>query len=130
MKSKKSIIHFLKSKKSTPIGAPAMDELRCALNEAPAHSEYVFPSTRGEKILLDIRKVHVWAVARAGLPHMCKHDFRNSFISIGTDILGMPIQAVSKAIGHADIATTAIYSHTSDKTRLDTVNRITKAIVG
>jgi integrase len=114
-----------------PIGKPAADELRLALAESPKHSDMVFPATRGNAgAVLDIRKAHEWAVARAGLPKMRKHDFRHSFVSIGTDTLGMPIQAVSKAIGHADIATTAIYSHTSDKTRLDTANRIATAIVG
>ena len=114
-----------------PLGQPAIDELRIALQEAPADSDYVFPATRGgPNALLDLRKAHEWALERAGLPKMRKHDFRHSFISIGTDTLGMPIQAVSKAIGHADIATTAIYSHISDKTRLETANRIALAITG
>ena len=112
-----------------PLGQPAIEELRKALAEAPENSELVFPATRGNPgALLDLRKAHEWALERAGLPKMRKHDFRHSFISIGTDTLGMPIQAVSKAIGHADIATTAIYSHISDKTRLETANRIALAI--
>lgn len=114
-----------------PLGQPAIDELRIALQEAPADSDYVFPATRGgPNALLDLRKAHEWALERAGLPKMRKHDFRHSFISIGTDTLGMPIQAVSKAIGHADIATTAIYSHISDKTRRETADKIALAIAG
>lgn len=114
-----------------PLGQPAIDELRIALQEAPADSEYVFPATRGgPNALLDLRKAHEWALERAGLPKMRKHDYRHSFISIGTDTLGMSIQAVSKTIGHADIATTAIYSHISDKTRLETANKIALAIAG
>lgn len=119
------------NEKKHPLGQPAIDELRIALQEAPADSEYVFPATRGgPDTVLDLRKAHMWALQRAGLPKIRKHDFRHSFISIGTDILGMPIQAVSKTIGHADIATTAIYSHISDKTRLETANKIALAIAG
>ena len=114
-----------------PLGQPAINELRIALQEAPNDSEYVFPATRsGPNTLLDLRKAHRWALERAGLPNMRKHDYRHSFVSIGTDTLGMPIQTVSKTIGHADIATTAIYSHISDKTRLETANRIALAITG
>ncbi|MDR1112411.1 MAG: tyrosine-type recombinase/integrase [Bacteroidales bacterium] len=112
-----------------PLGAPAVKEIRKALAESPEDSEYVFPATRGNPgAVLDLRKAHVWALNRAGLRHLRKHDFRHSFISVGTDIIGVPIQAVSSAIGHKKVSTTEIYSHMKDKTRLQTAEAITTAI--
>ena len=114
-----------------PIGKPALDELRKAIEEAPKDSERIFPAKRGKPgAAMDLRKALEWALERAGLPKMRKHNFRHSFISMGTDNLGLPIEVVSKAIGHADITTTAIYSHISDRTRLETANKIAVAIAG
>lgn len=114
-----------------PLGAPAIEELRIALQEAPADSELVFPPTRDiPGAVLNLRKAHLWALKRAGLPTMRRHDFRHSFTSMGTDTLGLPMEQVSKTMGHASVATTALYSHISDKTRLNTANKISLAIAG
>ena len=114
-----------------PIGAPAVEELRKAMTESPAESEFVFPATRGGPgAVLDLRKAHIWSLSNAGLRHLRKHDLRHSFISVGTDILGESIQAVSSTIGHSKVSTTEIYSHLKDRTRLETANRIASAICG
>ena len=113
------------------LGTPAIEEFRKAVAESPLDSEYIFPATRGgPNATLDLRKAHVWALNYAGLRHLRKHDFRHSFISVGTDRLGVPIQAVSSAVKHSNVKTTQIYSHIQDKTDLETVNRIATAIAG
>lgn len=114
-----------------PIGVPAINELRLALQNTSKDSEYVFPAARGGRdgfITLD--GAHEWAIKHAGIRHIHKHGLRHSFISIGTNEVGASIQAVSSAIGHSNIATTEIYSHMRDKTRLDTANQIAEMIAG
>ena len=114
-----------------PLPLQAIEELRIAIAESPDDSNRVFPATRGgDDALLDIRKAFAWAVERAGLPKMTRHDFRRSFITVGTDTLNIPIQTVSSAIGHANVSTTEIYSRISDKTRLNTADQIATAIAG
>lgn len=114
-----------------PLPIQAIEELKIAIAESPKDSIRVFPATRGtDESLLDIRKAFAWAVERAGLPRMERHDFRRSFITVGTDTLNIPIQTVSSAIGHANVSTTEIYSRISDKTRLKTADEIATAIAG
>jgi integrase len=114
-----------------PIGLPVVEEFRKALEESPKDSEMLFPATRGGlDAVMDLRKAHKWALERAGLRHMRKHDFRHSFISIGTDVVGASIQAVQKTVGHKKVSTTERYSHLKDKTRLDTADAIAMAIMG
>jgi integrase len=114
-----------------PIGAPAVEELRRALRESPKDSEYLFPSPRGGKDgFIKLDGAHEWAMKHAGIRRIHKHGLRHSFISIGTDVVGASIQAVSSAIGHSNVATTEIYSHVRDKTRLDTANKIAVMIAG
>jgi integrase len=128
-------IEFEKANKNDegrhPLPLPAIEELKLAIAESRADSERVFPATRGnDNSLLDVRKALAWALNRAGLPQMQQHDFRRSFITIGTDALNIPIQAVSKAIGHSSVAVTEIYSEISEKKRLSTADAIALAIAG
>lgn len=114
-----------------PLGEVAVTEMRKAIAESPADDERLFPATRGgPNAVLDLRKAHLWALERAGLPLMRKHDFRHSFISVGTDVLGESIQAVSSTIGHKKVSTTEGYSHIKERTKLETANKIANAIMG
>lgn len=114
-----------------PLGNAAVEELRKALAASPKDSERLFPATRGgADAVLDLRKAHLWALERAGLPMMRKHDFRHSFISIGTNKTSASIHAVSRTIGHSRITTTEGYSHAEDLDRVETAEEITALICG
>ena len=116
-----------------PVGRPAqhwmsryLKECRPRL-EAPGGSPRlgdkgrIFLTTRGTPLdrLGVWRMVKRWA-ARAGIAHAHPHTLRHSF---ATHLLagGADLRVVQDLLGHADIATTQIYTHV-DKSRLKSVH--------
>ena len=77
-------------------------------------SEYVFVSTRGNRMTTDaIRKVFKAALREAGLDEtLSPHDMRHTF---ATDLLdgGADLRSVQEMLGHASLSTTQIYTHLS-----------------
>jgi integrase/recombinase XerD len=82
----------------------------------------VFLSIRGRPL----ERVAVWQIVRryaglAGLrgvhPHVLRHSFATHLLSGGADL-----RVVQELLGHADIATTQIYTHV-DSTRLKSVHQ-------
>lgn len=77
-------------------------------------SEYVFVSTRGNRMTTDaIRKMFKAALREAGLDEtLSPHDMRHTF---ATDLLdgGADLRSVQEMLGHASLSTTQIYTHLS-----------------
>ena len=77
-------------------------------------SEYVFVSTRGNRMTTDaIRKVFKAALREAGFDEtLSPHDMRHTF---ATDLLdgGADLRSVQEMLGHASLSTTQIYTHLS-----------------
>ncbi|MBI1191388.1 MAG: tyrosine recombinase [Tepidisphaera sp.] len=113
-----------------PMGAPA----RRALDEYLVEGRPVLLKPDGRdkgKLLLaqtgrPLSRVVVWqivkrAAARAGLkdihPHTLRHSFATHLLSGGADL-----RVVQELLGHADIATTQIYTHV-DAGRLRSIHR-------
>ena len=113
-----------------PVGEAALELLQRYLAEArpvlaaknPA-SPFVFLSRNGRQL----DRERVWAVvkeaaARAGIkknihPHTLRHSFASHLLANGADL-----RVIQEMLGHADIATTEIYTHV-DAARLRETHR-------
>jgi integrase/recombinase XerD len=111
-----------------PVGTKAAAALHAYLQgERPElvrkHTRsHVFLSNRGRALTPDrIWQLTKEAAARAGLsegvyPHLLRHSFATHLLSNGADL-----RVIQELLGHADIATTQIYTHV-DSQRLKSVH--------
>lgn len=101
-----------------PIGRPAVEEMQAyLLHVRPVllkqrSSRFVFVSRRGTPLtrqgfwkLLRIRAQRA-GISRLPSPHMLRHSFATHVLQGGADL-----RSVQAMLGHADIATTQIYTH-------------------
>ena len=107
-----------------PIGRPASESLRRYLSRGrpfldSRHRPELFLNARGGGLtragaFLILRRL----AAKAGLdparihPHLLRHSFATHLLEGGADL-----RSVQEMLGHADVATTELYTHVSDRRR-------------
>jgi integrase/recombinase XerD len=113
-----------------PFGTSARDALEEYLGRErpvlanPKSGDEVFLSHRGRRLT----PARIWQMLReralgAGLdpdqvhPHLLRHSFATHLLAHGADL-----RVIQELLGHADIATTQIYTHV-DRTRLQEIHR-------
>ncbi|KPF74960.1 recombinase XerD [alpha proteobacterium AAP81b] len=108
-----------------PVGARAEAAVTAWAADVPADARWLFPS-RGGKPLTRLR---LWQLlkelaADAGIPparispHVLRHAFATHLLEGGADL-----RTVQTLLGHADIATTQIYTHIAGRALIDLVNQ-------
>ena len=114
-----------------PLGEPALRALKTwlsyrkeELDQRERRSPFLFPSRHGQKYLTRQRFFQMLKelALEAGLdpirlsPHVLRHAFATHLIEHGADL-----RSVQTMLGHADIATTQIYTHVA-------ADRLSKAV--
>jgi integrase/recombinase XerD len=119
---------ILKGKGGRERLVPISDRARAAVADhaagVPRESLYLFPS--GKKHLSRVRLYQLVRelAASAGIPperispHVLRHAFATHLLEGGADL-----RAVQTLLGHADIATTQIYTHVDSRRLIDLVNQ-------
>ena len=103
--------------------APAVAILQARQAQANG-SEWVFPGRREGQYLGEPGKVWARILTRAGIENLRIHDLRRTFGSWAA-AGGASLQIIGKALGHADVSTTAIYS----RLNLDPVRAVVDSAV-
>jgi len=78
--------------------------------------EFVFAGRRFGKPIAAVHKMLTAVQTRAGIERFRPYDLRHS-AATGALAAGADVRAVQALLGHADLATTADYLHSSDKRR-------------
>jgi integrase/recombinase XerD len=106
---------------------PISDRARMAVVEWSAHlprdSRWLFPSGKSHLSRVRLYQLLKELAAAAGIPpervspHVLRHAFATHLLEGGADL-----RALQLLLGHADIATTQIYTHVDTRRLIDLVN--------
>jgi excisionase family DNA binding protein len=108
--------------RTIPLNAALQDELS-KLKSEDGQSPYVFPNPKTGKPLTTVKTAFVAACRRAGIAGLRFHDLRHTF---GSRLVekGADIETVRSLLGHASIAVTQRYVHSTDERRRTAVDKL------
>jgi integrase/recombinase XerD len=119
---------ILKGKGGRERLVPISDRARAAVAAWRAHVDadraWLFPSGKGHLSRVRLYQLIRALAAEAGIPperaspHVLRHAFATHLLEGGADL-----RALQAMLGHADIATTEIYTHVDSKRLVDLVNQ-------
>src|SRR5690606_1905254 len=93
------------------------------LAHVPADSPWLFPSGKSHLSRIRLYQLIKALAAAAGIapqrvsPHVLRHAFATHLLEGGADL-----RALQSMLGHADIATTQIYTHVDSRRLVELVN--------
>jgi integrase/recombinase XerD len=106
-----------------PISSRAEGAVERWLEEVPAKSLWLFPSGKSHLSRVRLFQIVRQMAADAGIspervsPHVLRHAFATHLLSGGADL-----RVLQSLLGHADIATTQIYTHVDSARLVELVN--------
>ena len=113
------------AERMVPVGRASLAALaRWTKLRAPAASPWLFPSRAKHLSRVRLFQLLKALAARAGLdpakvsPHVLRHAFATHLLEGGADL-----RVLQTMLGHADIATTQIYTHVDSARLVELVNR-------
>lgn len=107
-----------------PISNRARQAVGAWLPFVPEKSRFLFPSRTGHISRIRLFQIIKDLAAQAGLdpskvsPHVLRHAFATHLLAGGANL-----RALQSMLGHADIATTQIYTHVDSSRLVELVNR-------
>jgi integrase/recombinase XerD len=107
-----------------PISNRARHAVSAWLDFVPEKSRFLFPSRDGHISRIRLFQIVKDLAAHAGLdpakvsPHVLRHAFATHLLAGGANL-----RALQSMLGHADIATTQIYTHVDSSKLVELVNR-------
>lgn len=107
-----------------PISNRARHAVSAWLDFVPEKSRFLFPSRDGHISRIRLFQIVKDLAAHAGLdpakvsPHVLRHAFATHLLAGGANL-----RALQSMLGHADIATTQIYTHVESSKLVELVNR-------